>query len=419
MNDYMNITKAAAQWGLTPRRLQALCKSHAIPGAVRFGRAWMIPQDAPRPLDGRTRQARALRPPDDGLPHLPMPRKNPFLVHTDLYRTPGTADAVTAALEAEQPEAARLMAAQFAYLRGDTDAIDRDAAYFLQAHSGLNAVIGAGSILAKCAIWRGDAALWRKARQHMYEAPCRDDKDRQACLFWLAVSDGSLHDTSDFPDWFKRGMFDCLPADAYCLARVLYVKYLLIVAHDLASGKITLPNVEGLGLLRTLPYIIEPMISQAKIEHTLLPEIYLRLMAATVYHDLGDNARAIPHLDTAIALSLPDRLYNCLVEHRRGLDMLLDDRLVLVDAEALRRVRELYARMNVGWIHLHNTLLDRTVSATLTMREREVAKMAAFGYGNAEIAAILHIELSSVKRYIFSAMNKVGAERRRELGQYI
>lgn len=35
--EYMSITQAAEKWGITPRRIQVLCKAERIPGAIRIG----------------------------------------------------------------------------------------------------------------------------------------------------------------------------------------------------------------------------------------------------------------------------------------------------------------------------------------------------------------------------------------------
>ncbi len=415
--NYISIPQAAEKWNLTTRRVQELCKSGAIPGATRLGRAWMLPEDAARPADGRTRQARQEKAIDAHF-YLPVPRKNPFLIHTDLYHTPGTADQLVASF-ADHPETAKILQAQFDYRRGDIDGLSKSVYYFLNEHAGFHATISAGILLSFCALWRGDIHLWRQARQHIYGAPCRDERDRQIVLFWLAIVDSTIKDIRSYPEWFEKGQFDCLPGDSYCTARVFYVKYMFIAAHDVAIGKRSLPDVEAMGLLRTMPYIIEPMLSQAKYERTLIPQIYLHLMLATVYHNLGDNDQAIPHIDQAIRLCLPDQLFGILIEYRTDLDGLLDERLALMAPASLPKFRELHRKMMAGWIKLHNQVLERNISATLTTREREVAKLAAFGLSNTEIAQRLHIELSSVKQYIFSAMNKVGVEKRAELGLYI
>ncbi len=412
---YISIREAAVKWGITLRRVQELCKSGKIAGAERFGRAWMIPVDAKKPIDGRSREAKAK---NDGLPHIPMPRKTPLMVFTDVYNTPGTADEVIASF-ADKTEIAALLHSQFEYLRGNIDDIYDDVQYFLKAHSGFNAVVGAGLQLMRSAVWEGDINLWRKGRQHIYEAPCETENDRQELLCWLAVADSFIYDTNSYPDWFARGEFKLLRYDTLPTARVYYVKYLMISAYQLASGQITLRDVEGLGLMRTLPYILEPMIAQAKFERTVVPEIYLHLMAASVYKDLGDNERSVRHVDRAIELALPDGLLTMLVEYRMNLDTLLDDRLLLKDEESLRKVKLLHKRMISGFISLHNQLLEKNLASNLTVREREVAKLAAFGLSNTEIAKRMHIELSSVKSHLFSVMNKVGAGKRSEIGQYI
>lgn len=51
--DGITTKKAAEKWGITPRQVQLLCAQGRIPGAVRFGYAWMIPADAQKPKDGR------------------------------------------------------------------------------------------------------------------------------------------------------------------------------------------------------------------------------------------------------------------------------------------------------------------------------------------------------------------------------
>lgn len=43
----------ASIWNVTERTVTAFCKSGKIPGAVKFGRSWQIPDDAEKPVDGR------------------------------------------------------------------------------------------------------------------------------------------------------------------------------------------------------------------------------------------------------------------------------------------------------------------------------------------------------------------------------
>ena len=56
--EYMSISQAAEKWGITPRRIQVLCKQDRIPGAERIGYVWAIPMDAERPKDARIRSGK-------------------------------------------------------------------------------------------------------------------------------------------------------------------------------------------------------------------------------------------------------------------------------------------------------------------------------------------------------------------------
>ena len=350
--------------------------------------------------------------------NMPMPRKSPFLSMTDLYHTPGTADAAVEAL-AGQPEAQALFEAEIAYSRGNIDAVYEKAQYFLDKHSGPYAVIAAGMLLGLCAMWKGDIDLFRRAKMHLCEVPGKTEADRSIMELSLAATDLSIRDLRDFPDWFKRGCFSCLPADAHPAAKVYYVKLLMIYVQDLAMSKFSREGMSGLALMKVLPNTIEPLVCQAVVDKTIMVELYLRLLCAICCHNGGDTERAIHHIDKAIALALPDRLLGPLTEHRRQLGHLLDDRLALVDMEALKEMKALHKQLNAGWTQLHNAVLEKSVSVSLSAREREVARLAAFGLSDSEIAEQLNLSKSTVKSLISMAKNKTGSIKRAELVEFI
>ena len=57
--DYMTLKEAAKKWGVTPRRVNYYCAARRIPGAVKMATIWLIPKDAEKPIDGRTKQGKA------------------------------------------------------------------------------------------------------------------------------------------------------------------------------------------------------------------------------------------------------------------------------------------------------------------------------------------------------------------------
>jgi hypothetical protein len=56
----MSSQQAAEKWGITDRQVQSLCLHGKIEGATKLGRAWLIPKNVPKPIDGRTKRAKEL-----------------------------------------------------------------------------------------------------------------------------------------------------------------------------------------------------------------------------------------------------------------------------------------------------------------------------------------------------------------------
>ena len=52
--EYKSVAQMAEQWGISDRRVRILCQQGKIDGLIRKGRAWLIPADADKPIDGRT-----------------------------------------------------------------------------------------------------------------------------------------------------------------------------------------------------------------------------------------------------------------------------------------------------------------------------------------------------------------------------
>ena len=254
---------------------------------------------------------------------------------------------------------------------------------------------------------------------HLYEAPWKDENDRDIIALSVASVDLSVRDTRDFPEWFCQGRFAHLPKDAHPAAWVYYVKYLLIYGQELAAGRSQTSHLNGMSLLSAIPLIVEPLIAQTVVDKTVMAEIYLRLLCAIAYHQTGDETNAAYHLDRAIRLCLADGLYGPLVEHRRQLGLFLDERLLLVDPEAAKKVKELHKVLHEGWVKIHNAVMENNITAKLSAREREVARLAAFGLSDEQIAERLHITKASVKSMLQMARNKTGIKGRDEFGAYI
>ena len=54
--EYIEVREAAEKWGILERRVTSLCRLGRIEGAKKVGKLWMIPSDAGKPIDKRTKE---------------------------------------------------------------------------------------------------------------------------------------------------------------------------------------------------------------------------------------------------------------------------------------------------------------------------------------------------------------------------
>jgi len=58
---YLSILETSKKWGISKRRIQILCTEDRIPGAMRIGNYWAIPEDAEKPKDARIKSGRYIK----------------------------------------------------------------------------------------------------------------------------------------------------------------------------------------------------------------------------------------------------------------------------------------------------------------------------------------------------------------------
>ena len=58
---YLSSKEAADKWGISDRRVQILCNEERIPGVIRIGSIWGIPEDAEKPKDQRIKSGKYVK----------------------------------------------------------------------------------------------------------------------------------------------------------------------------------------------------------------------------------------------------------------------------------------------------------------------------------------------------------------------
>lgn len=406
--DYITIKKASEKWGLSARRVQDLCKSGAVSGAVLWERTWMIPKNAEKPVDRRRKDA-AERKPDV------IPEKNSFMSMTNTYKEAGTAEEMLNSFEDKLKR--DIFEMQLRFYQGDFEAARRIGLRYMQNDAGLHQRTVVGSHLALTALCTGDKNLWKRAGAFVGGAVCNTEEDHIVRDFWHAAHECSLSNINHFADWFVRGNFEPLPVELHPIARYYYVKYLYISQHDVENWK---GNYHpALVFLNTMPMIIEPLITQTAVEREVIVEIYLRLMCAIAYHVSGLDSLAIPHIERALDLAIPDKLYLPIAELKGRLGYLVDDLLQKKAPKDVAEMRKLSRTIREGWVALNRAIREKEVQANLSTREYQIARLAVYGLSNKEIADRLGITVNAVKQSLRLAMDKTGTNSRSQLATHL
>ena len=61
MDEFLSIREMSQKWGISVRRIQILCKEKRIGDAIVIGNMWLIPYDAPKPIDARIKSGKYIK----------------------------------------------------------------------------------------------------------------------------------------------------------------------------------------------------------------------------------------------------------------------------------------------------------------------------------------------------------------------
>ena len=134
---------------------------------------------------------------------------------------------------------------------------------------------------------------------------------------------------------------------------------------------------------------------------------------------LKQTDRARSHLLAAWELARPDDLIEGFGEHHGLLGGMLESVIKPRWPEDFKRIIEITYRFSSGWRKVHNPITGHDVADDLTTTEFAVCMLAARGWSSQDIADLLHISVSTVKKHIAAAKEKLGVSHRKDLQQYM
>lgn len=165
--------------------------------------------------------------------------------------------------------------------------------------------------------------------------------------------------------------------------------------------------------------IAEHFIAIASIFPNLLANIYTYIYLAAANEAIFRHEEALAVLQQALDLAMPDHMYMPFVENCDYIRTLLEQlERNSPYGQDIRRILELNKHYESSAALIIQTHFTENKSH-LSAREIEIARMAAAGLTNKEIAASLFISTNTVKTQLKSIFEKLGINSRALLKQYL
>jgi len=301
-----------------------------------------------------------------------------------------------------------LFRAQLAYHRGDineTEILSYKAVFLAESNRQNIVQFGATLYLADIALNKRDTADWQNAIVSMERVASFASQDtfvsRGALDIVRGVLLNELEVQTSIPDWLKKTDFDGQRLLPPMTINAMFV-HLSFLMHQ---GEYT--KVIGIG--------------QAILESGSWPnpfqEALLRLIMAVSYKAMDNCTKAGEMVNRAAELLLPDGLISPLVAYSWCLEEIVNEMIEKNYPQFLEVFQTIKERFGMGWTTLNEAVCMDKLPADLTTREYEVAKLAAEGLRNSEIAEKLVVTESTVRTHLRAIFQKLQIDRRTKLAE--
>ena len=391
--DYISAGDMAKKWGILPRQVQKLLTNGRIPGAVKYGRVWMIPQDAEKPTDLR----RSEKQPDSatlttGLDTAVPPATLPFV-------RPANRAELDASLGSDRkPNLPPYVEAGRAYLRGDFELTMQR---YREAGEDDALKLRMASVAVSAAVSMGDFSLYQEIETFLKEIIqyAEDEHTVTAAEMCLISIYLFAHVPVLVPDWLRRGDFSRLPQELRLEAAYIRAKYFFAI-----------------GDYTSMLAVAETTLSLCDLTQTYThPGLYLKMACASACYSLDRTEDAVQWLIDSLSCGLS---YGFITPFAELLPMFGGQIEQLLKKEYPVQFEAVYAqweRTFSNWGKFHNRLTGNNVALTLSLKEYEIAYLVAQGISSKEIVKRMHISLSRHKAIISDIYTKLCISSRREL----
>ena len=400
MSEYISSQEAACKWGISSRKISALCSQNKISGAIIFAGKYLIPANAEKPGDPGTDLFELSE------PYYIKKSKDlssdlaEVIAATTLFIPRDDPDSLITSMK--EGRIRLLYEGYYAYMRGDFKHVKQN---YLMLENDTAAKLRACSTVIAAAINTGDYLFFKEI-----DSFCKNIITANIDLSVTAVAEQAL--TSAYvgafiptmiPDWLKTGDFSAVPvllrSDAVC-NQVRYFHYL----KEYRSV---------LDIARTAMSFEEPN------QGISYMNIFLRILCAAACYSLGRIDDAKDYLIDVMRDCLPHGFITILALHVPLFGGLIEQIIESNYPGHYKAVTGLAKCVIPNWLDFHNRFTNDNITTILTAQEYQVALLAAHGKSRAEIAERQCVSLSRVKAILEEVYGKLFVNKKTELVKYI
>lgn len=396
-NGYETAQEAAVRLDVTVRAIQKQAAAGKIPGAVRHGRAWMIPRSYVPMEKSATVEG-------NGIPD--VYQISPFRMPMPLLNSPYPIGQAKAHVEAlSDPDDRRIALAEYHFFRGEMEQAAIIAEPYLSSHD--PSLRFSSNLICICSnLGRGHSHL-TKFSLHNLQTQVNVILQSDAPLLFQAIAIFSAEAIAVFlhlpqPDVpLLEEHLRYLPEGLK-----LYACYILAYKAYLAKDYAKCLAISDISLA---------------VSSMLFPcsAIYTHLTAAMALVNMKrvDEARA--HMEKAWKIAQPDGLLQPFTEHHDLLQGMVEVYFRKAAPDLLPRIIQITNIFSTGWREVHNALTQRDVADSLTTTEFTIAMLYHRNWTAKEIAQHLEMSLRTVNRHIATIYEKLGISNRASLERFI
>lgn len=391
---YITASEASVKWAVSLRQVQRLLAGGRIPRAKKYGRSWMIPADAEKPGDPRREKHRRYSLDADLLDIIaatlvPMPEDNP--------------DAI---LDTFDEDRLRLhYESELAYLRGDFERVLR---CFARTEGDDASRLRACSVSIAAAISLGDYDAYAAIEAWLKERITKEKNSVSSFVAELVLAVAAVSATAPHmaPEWLKNGDFSALPIQARADAAYKRAKYFLSLGNFEAALATAQTALSFCGAARGVANA----------------DIYLKLACAVALCALKRVEESKIFLLDAMKIALPYGFITPFAENVAAFGGIMEQLLEREYPACYDAVTEQCVRVTKNWVIFHNRFTADKITLILTLRDYEIAKLAAQGYTDEQIGKQINLAAGTVKNRVDTICQMLllsGRNRRKELAEYI